>query len=133
LIAFAALALSACAGSTRPNLYPNDTLMKGGQAAADAAINECMRLGDQYVQDPNKYGEVAKSGAYGAGVGAAGGALAGVITKGKVGRATAAGAAVGGLYGSAQEARNQSGHSEQYKRFVERCLSKKGYETIGWG
>ena len=128
----AVLFISACAASSQPVLYPNDRLQQVGQVQADVDKQNCMALADNYVKEPNKYLEMGKTGAIGAGVGAGAGAIAGVITKGAVGRATAAGAAVGSIVGIATEARKQTGRTPSYERFVEHCLQKKGYEVTGW-
>ena len=133
---FSVMVLSLCASSctptSQPVLYPNEQLQKAGPVQADVDRQHCMALADNYIKEPNKYLEMAKTGALGAGVGAATGAVAGTITKGQVGRATAAGAAVGAIVGIASEASKQSGRSPSYERFVEYCLQKKGYEITGW-
>ncbi len=125
------LSLVSCA-EKRPRFYPNAKYTAGGDYAAQAAADECMRQADIYVQEAGMAEEALKRGARGAGGGAAGGAVGGAIMKGKVGRATAAGAAIGGLVGIASGIAETSDHSQDYRNFVERCLQKKGYETIGW-
>jgi len=94
---------------------------------------ECMALASDYASDQSGYSDTLKSGAIGAGVGAGTGALAGVITKGKVGRTTAAGAAVGGVLGVLKGLydKNQNANPS-YDQFVEHCLERKGYDIAGW-
>jgi outer membrane lipoprotein SlyB len=126
---------SACASMTTPktpDLYPNAKLSQtpGGQVQAD--VNTCLALGDEYVKQPNKYGDVAKQGVIGGAVGAGTGALAGTITGNNVGRATGAGAAVGGVIGVLKGMSEMNERSPSYERFVEHCLQKKGYEIVGW-
>jgi outer membrane lipoprotein SlyB len=115
-----------------PDFFPNETYKATGSDAANAAAQECMALADEYVKDPNKYGSIAKDAAIGGAVGAGTGAIGGVIMKESVGRATAAGAAIGGLLGVVKGLSDMNERSPSYERFVEYCLQKKGYETIGW-
>lgn len=119
-------------GPKSPDFFPNEHFSRMGSARADADARECMGLADQYVKEPNKYADVAKQGAIGGAVGAGTGALGGVITKGAVGRTTAAGAAIGGTIGVLKGLSEMNEHSPSYQRFVEYCLQKKGYEIIGW-
>ncbi len=126
--------MTACSsGPARPRFYPNDYYRQVGTAQADADTAQCMALGDQYAEDPSAWQGAAKTGLGGAAVGAGVGAIGGVITKGKVGRTTAAGAAIGGLVGVASELYKMGEKSPSYERFVEHCLQKKGYEVISWG
>ncbi len=125
------LSLVACSES-RPRFYPNSKLNKVGMSQAEQDTNECMSLADAYVPKKSMAGEAAKRGAVGAALGAGTGAVGGTIMKAKVGRATGAGAAIGAMLGIASGVNETSGHSQDYKNFVERCLQKKGYETIGW-
>ena len=130
LVLLIALGLMACAES-RPRMYPNAKYNKVGDYEAQRAIDECMALADSYVPKKNMALEATKQGAVGAGLGAATGAVGGAIFH-KAGRGTAAGAAVGGMLGIASGLNDSSGHSQDYKNFVERCLAKKGFETAGW-
>ena len=115
----------------RPVLYPNAHLNQVGTQAAQADIDECMRLAKESNVAENKGGEVAKSTAAGAVVGAAIGGAVGAVT-GNFGRGLASGAAGGGAGGLAGGAIRSSGPDAIFQRFVERCLRDKGYETIGW-
>ncbi len=125
------LSLMACSES-RPKFYPNAKLNKVGMGQAEQDTNECMSLADTYVPKKSMAGEAAKRGLIGGAVGAGTGAVGGTIMKAKVGRATGAGAAIGTMLGVGSGIYETSGHSQDYKSFVERCLQKKGYETIGW-
>jgi len=126
--------LSACAtGPSKPRFYPNDYYRRVGVSQADMDASQCMQMADQYSQDPAVWQEAAKSGLGGAVVGAGVGAVGGVITKGSVGRTTAAGAAIGSLVGIASELSKMGEKSPSYERFVEHCLHNKGYEIIGCG
>lgn len=127
--------LSACAamsGPKTPDLFPNEKLASTPMGVVQSDINSCMALADQYIKEPNKYGDMAKQGVVGGAVGAGTGALAGVITGSNAGRATGAGAAVGGILGVLKGASEMNERSPSYERFVEHCLQKKGYEIVGW-
>ena len=130
------LLLSGCSsmgmGPKSPDFYPNDQFRRAGSMQADADARECMAMADQYVREPNKYADMAKQGVIGGAVGAGTGAIGGVIMKDSVGRATAAGAAIGGILGVLNSAKDMNEHSPSYQKFVEACLRQKGYEIIGW-
>jgi len=125
-------ACSAVAGPKTPDLFPNEKLSKTPMGVVQSDVNSCMALADQYIKEPNKYGEVAKQGVIGGAVGAGTGAVAGVITGNNAGRATGAGAAVGGMIGVLKGASEMNERPPAYERFVEHCLQKKGYEIVGW-
>ncbi len=119
-------------GKKTPDFFPNEQLRRVGYSQADADARECMSLADQYVQQPNKAGTVAKDALIGGAAGAAVGAVGGTIMTPKVGRATAGGAAIGGMLGLAKGLYDMNETSPSYERFVEYCLQKKGYEITGW-
>ena len=135
LVALTLISLGGCASMTTPqtpDLFPNDKLNKTPRGQVNADMNHCLSLADEYIKQPNKYGEMAKEGVVGGAVGAGTGALAGVITGNNAGRATGAGAAVGGILGVLHAASKMNDRSPSYQRFVEHCLQKQGYEVIGW-
>lgn len=135
VVAVLALLFSGCSqvmGPKTPDFFPNEQYRRAGSAQANADARECMSLADEYVKEPNKYGEMAKRGAIGGAVGAGTGAIGGVIMKEKVGRATAAGAAIGGMLGVLSGLSDMNERSPSYERFVEYCLQKKGYEITSW-
>jgi hypothetical protein len=115
-----------------PDLFPNEKLDRTPRGQVNADVRSCLSLADEYIKQPNKYGEMAKQGVVGGAVGAGTGALAGVITGNNAGRATGAGAAVGGILGVLNAASKMNDRSPSYQRFVEHCLQKQGYEVIGW-
>jgi len=115
----------------RPQMFPNSKYNSSSPTRLQSDIDYCMSLADEYVQQPNKYGEVLKKGAIGGVVGAGTGAVAGSIY-GNAGRGTGAGAAVGAIIGVLQGLYEVSEDSPSYQRFVERCLQNKGYEIVGW-
>ncbi len=127
------LATSSCStGPQKPNFFPNDYYRKVGSYQAESDTAQCMAMADEYVQDPAGWQSAAKSGLGGAVVGAGVGAIGGVITKGSVGRTTAAGAAIGSLIGVVSALSESGQKSPNYKQFVDACLRQKGYETAGW-
>lgn len=131
VVALALITLGGCSTMTTPDLYPNTKLNNTPRGQVNADVNHCMSLADEYIKQPNKYGEMAKEGLIGGAVGAGTGAVAGTIT-GNAGRGTGAGAAVGGILGVLHAASKMNDRSPSYERFVEHCLQKQGYEIIGW-
>jgi hypothetical protein len=131
LILFALLLSFAACAEERPVLYPNSHLNQVGTQAAQADVDECMRLAKESNVAENKGGKVAKDTAAGAVVGAAIGGAVGAVT-GNFGQGLASGAAGGGAGGLAGGAIGSSGPDPIFQRFVEKCLRDKGYEPIGW-
>jgi len=122
------LLLAGCASG--PVLYPNDYLKKVGQEQAQRDIDDCRQKADAYVKsDAAK--TIAKNTAIGGAGGAVVGGAMGAVT-GSFGRGVGVGAAGGAAVGLVSGAIKASKPSPIYKTFVNRCLSEKGYETIGW-
>jgi outer membrane lipoprotein SlyB len=117
--------------SKSPVLYPNDHLNNVGKAQADSDIRECMEMAEKHNLKSQQGEKVAKSTAIGAGGGAVGGAVGGAIS-GNVGRGVATGAASGAAVGLFYGLFKAAEPSPTYKAFVNKCLSDKGYEPIGW-
>lgn len=141
LLAVVTLLLAACAATgpsspaARPVLYPNATLNRVGEAQARQEADACMARAQAAGLTPDeKNNEVARRAGQGAatvGVAAAVGALVtGRNTDGVV-RAGATGAAVGGSAGAVAGAMREK-PSSTYRHFVQRCLSDKGFDVIGW-
>jgi predicted small lipoprotein YifL len=130
LILLLILLLLGCA-QKRPVLYPNSHLMSVGKEAAQADIDDCIQLAKDYGTDSDKGNEIVKSSAKGAAVGAATGGAVGAVT-GNFGRGLAAGAAGGAAAGGTRQALRSGDPDPVFKRFVEKCLRKRGYEPIGW-
>jgi outer membrane lipoprotein SlyB len=136
-----AIALSGCAAtgpnspSARPVLYPNAALNRVGDAQARAEADACMARASQSGLTPdqktNEVGRRAGEGAATAGVASAVGAI--VTGRGAdVLRAGAVGAAVGGSAGAVQGAFHNDKVNPVYRQYVQRCLSEKGFDVIGW-
>ena len=130
--------LSACA-ARRPVLYPNEQYTRAGSAAAESAVDDCMRRASGFLgsSGPNTAAArgVATETAVGAGAGAAVGAVGGAIS-GDAGEGAAVGAATGataGLLGGLFSVFEPGRESDPtFAAFVDRCLREKGYDPIGW-
>ena len=138
----ATLVLAGCASSgagsasARPVLYPNATLNRVGDAQGRMEVNACLSraqaAGLSPSQNSNEVGRRAGEGAAVAGVASAIGAL--ISGRGGEGllRAGATGAAVGGSAGAVSGAFHNDRPNGIYRSFVQRCLSEKGFDVIGW-
>lgn len=141
LLAASVAGLSGCAAtgsaspSARPVLYPNATLTRVGDARGQAEIEACMARAHSTGLTPqeqnNAVARRAGEGAAVTGVAAAVGALVTGRGLDSILRSGAAGAAVGGSAGAVSGAM-QDKPSGLYRQFVQRCLSDKGFDVIGW-
>lgn len=122
--------LMGCAVQRGPVLYPNDHWKAVGDDQARRDIEECSRLAENFVRS-QPGSETAKGAAGGAVAGAIVGGAVGAVT-GNLGRGAAIGAAAGGTSGLIHGAAKDAQPSPVHKSFVDRCLSEKGYEPIGW-
>lgn len=122
--------LSGCA-SPRPVLYPNAHLNRVGQAAAQADVDECIELAEAADLEDSRVAETAKQTAGGAVVGAAAGGAVGAI-RGRPGTGAAAGAAGGGIAGFFRGLFGSREPEPVFKRYVDVCLSDRGYRPLGW-
>ena len=136
---FATVLLTGCAAtgsnspSAMPVLYPNAALNRvgaaQGQAEASACMSQAAASGLTPDEKTNEVGRRAGEGAATAGIASAVGAL---ITGRSVLKAGAAGAAIGGSAGAVSGAFHNDKPNTTYRHFVQRCLSDKGFEVIGW-
>jgi hypothetical protein len=126
------LAIAGCAAK-QPVLYPNQHLEDVGPDQAQADFDACHRRAVDHGLAPRakEAGRAAGSAATGAVVGAASGAVGGAIW-GNAGRATAAGAAGGATAGLLSWLFVRREPDPVYRRFVEKCMTDRGYEPIGW-
>lgn len=125
-----ALSLLCACAAPRPVLYPNERYEVAGKDQVKADIDDCDAKAKEFVK-ANKGKLVAKK----TGVGAAFGAFIGMIFgafSGNYRRAITEGAAVGAAAGLAHGAADANSPDAVHKRFVELCLSQKGYQPIGW-
>jgi outer membrane lipoprotein SlyB len=128
LLLLIVMVLTGCASG--PVLYPNAYLKKVGQEQAQLDIDDCRRQADAYVKS-NAAKTMAKDTAVGGAGGAVVGGAMGAVT-GSFGKGVGVGAAGGAAAGLVTGAIKASQPSPVYKAFVNRCLTNKGYEPIGW-
>jgi outer membrane lipoprotein SlyB len=129
LIVFCFL-LIGCAGP-KPILYPNTHFKSVGQEQADKDIAECKAFAEQYASTSEGGKRMVKSTAMGAGVGAASGAVGGAI-RGSASQGSLVGAAAGATIGLIRGLFTLNEPNHTYMTLVNRCLSDRGYESVGW-
>ena len=123
----------------RPVLYPNAYLNKVGKARADKDVDAAVDKAKKYGLSSSSHGQDAADTTSDTGVGAAAGAASGAVA-GQTGTAVGVGAAAGAAGGAAAGGSRiffrwlfgSSQPSESYRRFVNKTLTEKGYEVIGW-
>lgn len=123
------LLVTGCA-SQEPVIYPGD----GGsenQAQIRADIDECIDFAHASGAGDQRSGEIATRTARNTAVGAGTGAVVGAIA-GDAGRGAAIGAATTSVGTLLRSAFKSSKPNSTHKRFVNRCLKKKGYAVVGW-
>jgi outer membrane lipoprotein SlyB len=134
-LAFTSLVLLATGCSTmsdkQPRFYPNEKLQRVGATQANADAQYCKSLADEYVQNPSKWKDVATNTGGGAVAGTAAGAIGGVIL-GNTGRGVGVGAATGALLGLIKGLSEAGNSDPNWEKFVEQCLSEKGYRVYNW-
>lgn len=140
--AFIFFSLMGCAStdsphaSAQPVLYPNATFQRLGAAQARTETALCQSKAWEAGLSPEENNnEVARRSAQGAataGVAAAVGALVTGRGADAVIKSGAAGAAVGGSAGAVSGAFQKNRPNPVYRQFVQRCLSEKGLDVIGW-
>ncbi|HUH64990.1 MAG TPA: hypothetical protein VLZ07_01040, partial [Syntrophales bacterium] len=119
-ILVAVLAVSGCASSRGPVLYPNAHYKMVGEDQARKDIADCDRLAAEYVK--SEAGKtVAKNTAGGAAAGTVVGGAAGAVT-GHLGTGAGVGAAAGAAAGLIRGTSKASEPSPIYKKYVEKCL-----------
>ena len=123
------LFMGAC--QKRPVMYPNEFLAQAGEQRLQADIDECMRRAEEAKVAADTGTELAKETATGAAVGAATGAVVGAIF-GSAGRGAASGAAGGGVAALTRKILRSDKPDPLIRAYVDRCLSEKGYEPLGW-
>lgn len=126
------LLLAACSAPS-PVLYPNAKLNEVGQSGAQRDIEDCKQIAAAGGANPAP-GQVARGArntAVGGAAGGATGAVGGAIL-GSAGRGAAFGAATGATAGLVRSIFSSPKPSGAYMNFVNRCLSERGYEPVGW-
>lgn len=127
----ALLLLPAACGPKRPVVYPDAKVQEVGEEQVRQDVEDCIRQAKEAGAGGSKAGTVGKSTAVGAGAGAAIGAAVGAFGGG-AGRGAAQGAAGGGVAGLIGGLLQAHDLDPVEKQFVEECLRRKGYSTIGW-
>lgn len=115
-----------------PDLYPNQYLKKVGPERARHEINDCQIAANDYISQTGSQTTGAQKAVKGAARGAALGALGATIMNQKAGRGAGAGAAIGGIKAVSDNRKEQSQGSPEYRKYVEACLSDRGYTVVGW-
>ena len=113
--------------SSSPVLYPNKKFQSVGKGVAEADVEYCMALAEDHLKRSESE-RVLKSAGKGAIVGGAVGGAAGLLSGNPL-KGIAYGAAIGGVGAGAVEGVSPD---QLKRRFVNRCLSEKGYEVMGW-
>lgn len=126
-----ALIVCACAGPEKPVLYPNAHLQKVGERVAKADVTDCERLAMDYGLRSDRNAEIGTRAAKGAAVGGAASGAWGVV-RGDAGSRALAGAAAGAAGGATAGVLDSGKPDPIFQRYVERCLSDRGYSVIGW-
>ena len=124
------LGICACAPK-RPALYQNEKTASVGDARAQLDIDQCTAQAKTAGYGRSGAGDAAVSTTTGAAAGAAIGAATGAV-RGRAGRGAATGAAGGAVGGMLRSIFRSRDPGPILRRYVEECLSEKGYKTIGW-
>lgn len=125
LLLLCLLSFFSCA--SKPQLYPNQKYRSVGKEAADQDIAQCREEAEEFLDSPRGK-KIVKGAGAGALIGGAIGAVGGLFSGDVAGGATR-GAAMGGAGGAAAGALSPD---EVRKRYVNKCLSDKGYQVLGW-
>lgn len=113
--------------ASRPVLYPNSKYQVMGKERANEEIDKCIKEGDDFLESPRAKKVLASSGR-GAAVGGTVGVVSGLIS-GDWLKGLLSGAAIGGAAGATAGAISPDRLKQAY---VNRCLSNKGLDVIGW-
>lgn len=124
---FTAVILLCGACASKPVLYPNEKFESVGVDKAELDTKTCMDKADKFLKSP-KAKKMLKSGGAGAILGGVVGGVAGIFS-GNIAGGAAQGAAIGGAGGVVAGALSPD---ELKKKYVNQCLSKKGYQVLGW-
>lgn len=116
-----------CSCASKPVLYPNQTYKNRGEEVAKAETKICLDDAESFLKS-SKGQAIVKDAGRGSLVGGAIGIVSGFFSGdmiGSIGRGAAVGAAAGGAASAVSP--------DQLKQaYVNRCLTEKGYEVVGW-
>lgn len=124
--------ISSC--SYNPIFAPNAKFKNAGEDVANQDAKQCKKEAEKYLKASKKR-RAAKEGARGAGIGAIFGLIWGVLTGNIQGaiKSAAIGAGVGGtIKGGSVLAEDKLKPDQIKQRYISMCLSKKGYQILGW-
>ena len=129
---FLGSALAACTATPqRPVLYPNAHYNAVSPAQVRWDTDDCLELAHRSGVDATRDGEVGRKAAAGAVIGGVGAGAWGLV-RGDAGERAVAGAAAGAATGGVKGVLDGERPNPTFQRFVERCLSDRGYDVIGW-
>ncbi len=136
LVALLAGCATTQAPPARPQLYPNAAYDRIGASAANAEVDACLAKAQASGLTPMAQSHAAAQGAASGGVmGGVAGVVGGLVTGHGLENSLKQGvasAAVGGAVGAAGGAMRPNQPNPLYRNFVQRCISEKGLESIGW-
>jgi uncharacterized protein YcfJ len=126
------ICVASCAAQ-KPILYPNEHYKVVGHEVVERDIDDCSQMAKDAGARPSqgKTGQLAGNTAGGGAVGSAAGAVGGAVV-GHPGRGAMVGAASGATAGFLRGLFRRSAPSQAYKQVVQRCLTERGYEPVGW-
>jgi len=131
IVFLSVLFITTSCATKRPVLYPNDHFNKTGRDAADKDVEDCFQLAKTNVGKYGREKRIAEQAVMGAAIGAATGAAGGAV-RGDPGRGAATGAAAGAAGGLILGLFKVREPDPLFKQYIEKCLSEKGYEVVGW-
>ncbi len=123
------LLLWACS-HPRPVVYPDERYKAGGEEAAKADADLCLKEAKAHLKaNPAKRvaARTTRGGVFGAVLGVVFGAFTGNYR-----RAVAEGAAVGAAAGLVHGAYEAGSPDEIQRAYAQRCMAEKGWSVIGW-
>jgi len=126
------LALVTACAAKRPVFYPNNHLDRVGKVQVEADVDQCMAEAKQYGVRDTSGEKVGGRAAKGAAIGAVVSAIVAAIFAGNVGRAAGAGAVGGAAGGAISGAVDAEDPDVAFRNYVDRCLTEKGYDVVGW-
>ncbi len=139
-LATAAASLAGCAApgpnstQARPVLYPNAAFTRMGEAQARAEVDTCMANASRAV-DAEAHSNTKHQVAQAAATTAVAAALGTLVSGGNMRNAAqnaVGGAAVAGGTVATAGAFEQGKANPTHRAFVQRCVTEKGLEIIGW-
>lgn len=134
ILALSLLVLIGCAGGRRPVLYPNAHFHAVGEAQARTDVDRCLRSAKDFGAPVYGGTDVARDTAAGGAIGGAAAGAWGLVRNDEhdAGNRALAGGAAGGAAGLVRGALRVGKPSRTFRGFVNRCLSERGYDVIGW-